>query len=80
MIFNVTASVGNRDGVFDAAYSFGPGPEEASMRGTPEEIGKEVTRFLLALTREDCKEMEYGTGQCFIELRIEPDLSQTQLS
>jgi hypothetical protein len=73
MLFNVRASVGNRNGVFDAAYSFGNGVgSEGRMRGSPEEIGAEVARYLTNLTPEDCKAMQYGTGRFFVELRIEP--------
>jgi hypothetical protein len=35
MLFRVEASVGNANGVFDAAYDFGEGSgEEAAMTGT----------------------------------------------
>lgn len=80
MLFRVQASVGNKEGIFDAAYSFGWGVgEEGGMRGTPEEIGAEVARFLSELTPEDCKTMEYGTGRLYVELRIEPDGPEVRL-
>ena len=74
MRFVVQASVGNADGVFDAAYNFGaPAGEEAQLRGTSEEIGAEVARFLSMLTPEDCKTMKYGTRRFFVELIITPE-------
>ncbi len=52
MRFWVEATVGNGDGVFDAAYDFGlgAGKAEAEMSGTPDEIGAEVARYLSRLT------------------------------
>jgi hypothetical protein len=74
MRFVVQASVGNADGVFDAAYDFGAGSgQEAQMHGTPEEIGAAVARFLSTLTTEDCKAMSYGTPRFFVELIITPE-------
>jgi len=73
MRFIVQASVGNADGVFDAAYDFGRGTgKEAQLHGTPQEIGAEVTRFLSTLTPEDCEAMRYDTSRFFVELIIEP--------
>jgi hypothetical protein len=73
MQFRVQASVGNADGVFDAAYDFGrPYGQEAQMQGTPQQIATEVARYLEGLTPEDCTTMEYGTGRFFVELQIEP--------
>jgi hypothetical protein len=75
MRFKAFASVGNGDGVFDAAYSFGSGLDgEATACGSPEEIGKEVARYLAELTPEDCKTMEYGTGRFFVDLHIALDV------
>jgi hypothetical protein len=74
MRFTVQASMGNADGVFDAAYDFGSSSgQEAQMQGTPQEIGEEVARFLSILTPEACKEMCYGTPRFFVELIIEPE-------
>ncbi len=76
MRFLVRASVGNAEGVFDAAYEFGrTRGTEAEFLGTPEEIGGEVARFLSALTAEDCQAMQYGTDRFFVELIITPDES-----
>lgn len=76
MRFVVQASVGNSDGIFDAAYDFGIGSgKEAKMHATSKEIGAEVARFLSTLTPEDCKAMRYGTRRFFIELIIEPEES-----
>jgi hypothetical protein len=78
MRFRVEASVGNADGVFDAAYDFGEGSgEEAAMTGTPEEIGKAVTRFLSSLSAEDCEAMRYGTSHFFVQLIMSPDEAVT---
>lgn len=74
MRFVVQASVGNADGVFDAAYAFGStSGEQAQFRGTPDQIGAEVARFLSTLTPEDCQAMRYGTPRFFVELIITPD-------
>jgi hypothetical protein len=74
MRFHVQASGGNADGIFDAAYDFGSGVgDEAEMHGTPEEIGKEVTRLLAQLTPEDCQAMRYDTPVFFIQLTITPE-------
>lgn len=73
MRFRVEASVGNSDGVFDAAYDFGEGSgEEASMTGTPQEIGEAVSRFLSSLSAEDCEAMRYGTSHFFVQLIVTP--------
>ncbi len=73
MRYAVQASVGNAEGVFDAAYDFGSGVgKEAQMNGTPQEIGDEVARFLSSLTPEDCEAMRYGTRRFFVELAIGP--------
>jgi hypothetical protein len=69
----VQASVGNADGVFDAAYDFGRiSGNEAQINGTPQEIGEEIARFLSTLTPDDCKAMSYNTPRFFVELIIEP--------
>lgn len=74
MRFLARASVGNADGVFDAAYDFGAAQgAEAEMFGTPDEIGTELVRFLSGLSLEDCQAMQYGTGQFFIEIVITPE-------
>lgn len=74
MRFLVKAAVGNANGIFDAAYDFGAiCGDEGQMRGTPEEIGAEVTRFLALLTPQDCEAMKYGTDRFFIVLTIGPD-------
>ncbi len=70
MKFTARASVGNANGVFDAAYDFGT-EIEAELTGTPQEIGNEIARFLSNLTPEDCKEMQYDTPRFFVELIIE---------
>lgn len=58
MRFRVDASVGNADGIFDAAYNFGKvSGEEAAMAGTPSEIGDAVAPYLAPLAPEDCKTM-----------------------
>ena len=45
MRFVATASVGNSDGIFDAAYDFGiSAGTEAQLCGTPKEIGEEARR------------------------------------
>ncbi len=76
MRFQMSASVGNSDGLFDAAYQFGNATNgEAQMSGTPEEIGAEVARYLSSLTPEDCREMQYGTQRFFIEFIVTPDES-----
>lgn len=74
MVFRVEASVGNADGVFDAAYDFGEGSgEQAAMKGTPREVGDAVGRFLASLTPEDCQAMRYGTPRFFVQLVITPE-------
>jgi hypothetical protein len=74
MRFHVDASVGNADGVFDAAYDFGSSAgEQAQVTGTPQEIGAEIARFLAALTPADCEAMKYGTSKFFVELIIVPE-------
>ncbi len=76
MRFFVEASVGNAEGAFDAAYDFGSGSgEEAHMKGTPEQIGAEVVRYLSTLTPDDCRELRYGTGRFFVQLIITPEES-----
>ncbi len=74
MRFRVEASVGNADGIFDAAYNFGEGSgEEAAMTGTPQEIGEAVARYLSSLSAEDCEAMRYGTSHFFVQLVVTPD-------
>jgi hypothetical protein len=74
MRFRIEASVGNADGVFDAAYEFGEGSgEEAAITGTPREIGDAVARYLSSLAPEDCQAMRYGTPRFFIQLVVAPD-------
>ena len=74
MRFRVDASVGNADGVFDAAYDFGEGSgEEATMTGTPREVGDAVARYLALLTPEDCQAMRYGTSRFFVQLIVTPE-------
>jgi hypothetical protein len=76
MRFRVEASVGNADGVFDAAYNFGEeSGEEAAMTGTAREIGDAVADYLMSLTPEDCQAMRYGTPRFFVQLVVTPDLS-----
>ena len=77
MRFRVEASVGNADGVFDAAYNFGlgAGESEAQMCGTPQQIRAEVERFLSTLTPEDCQAMKYDTPCFFVKLIIVPEES-----
>jgi hypothetical protein len=73
MRFQVEASVGNADGVFDAAYTFGEGSkEEAAITGTPREIGDAVAHYLASLTPEACESMQYGTAKFFVQLVISP--------
>ncbi len=84
MRFSVRASVGNSDGVFDAAYDFGDSVgDQGGMVATPEEIGAEVTRYLKSLDKADMDAMRYGTAHFFVELIIEPamqaGLDPTQL-
>jgi hypothetical protein len=69
MNYFAEASVGNGDGIFDAAYSFGDG---GALSGTPEEIGAAVTQFLKELTLEDCKTMRYGTSKFYVQLILTP--------
>lgn len=72
--FTVQASVGNADGVFDAAYDFGSEyGQEAGMSGTPQEIGEAVARYLSMLTSKDCEAMRYGTPRFFVQFVIEPE-------
>ena len=72
--FNVYASVGNADGVFDAAYGFGSEyGQEAETSGTPQEIGEAVARYLSQLTSEYCETMKYGTHRFFVQFVIEPE-------
>jgi len=74
MRFRVEASVGNADGVFDAAYDFGEGSgEEATITGTPREIGEAVARFLGSLSAENCEAMRYGTSRFFVQLIVTAD-------
>ena len=78
MRFRVEASVGNADGVFDAAYDFGEGSdEEAAITGTPTEVGDAVARYLSSLAPEDCRAMRYGTPRFFIQLVVTPVESPT---
>ncbi len=72
MTFRVDASVGNGQGVFDAAYDFSDGLGEATASGTPDQIGKAVARFLAGLLAKDCQAMRYGTDDFFIQLTIRP--------
>lgn len=78
MRFRVEASVGNADGVLDAAYNFGEGSgEEAAMTGTAREVGDAVAQFLASLTPEDCQAMRYGTSRFFVQVVITPEEPQT---
>ncbi len=73
MRFRVEASLGNGDGVFDAAYDFGSDSgEEAAMTGTPEQIGQALTRFLAALSPGACQAMKYDTDRFFVQLVVSP--------
>lgn len=75
MRFRAEASVGNGEGVFDAAYNFGEGSsEEAAFTGTPQEIGDAVARYLAGLTAADCRAMQYGTSKFFVQLTILPEV------
>jgi hypothetical protein len=74
MRFRIEASVGNEDGIFDAAYNFGEGSgEEAAMTGTAREVGDAVARYLASLTQEDCQAMRYGTSRFFVQLIVTPE-------
>jgi hypothetical protein len=78
MRFRVEASVGNADGVFDAAYDFGEGwGKEAAITGTPQEIGDAVTRYLSSLSAEDCEAMRYGTSHFCVHLIVTPEEALT---
>lgn len=79
MRFTVQASVGNADGVFDAAYDFGAeGGDEGQLTGTPEEIGFAMARYLSGLTPEACAAMRYGTDRFFVQLIITPEAQPEQ--
>jgi hypothetical protein len=74
MRFRVEASIGNADGVFDAAYDFGEGSgEAAAITGTPKEIGEAVARYLSLLSSEACEAMRYGTSHFFVQLVVTPE-------
>lgn len=73
MRFRVDASVGNAEGVFDAAYNFGDGADEATVSGTPEQIGDAIARYLASLRPEDCQAMRSGTDLFFVQLTISPE-------
>lgn len=73
MRFRVEASVGNGQGVFDAAYDFGDGICEASVTGTPQAIGEAVAHYLERLTDQSCQEMRYGTDRFFVQFVVTPD-------
>ena len=78
MRFRVEASVGNADGVFDAAYDFGEGSgEEPAITATPPEIGEAVARYLGSLSAEDCEAMRYDTPRFFVQLIITPAVALT---
>jgi hypothetical protein len=77
MRFRIDASVGDQQGVFDAAYDFWEYPDGTSSAGNGEggsiadEIGFQVARYLKQLDTSEVREwnQEKG-GQLFWELRI----------
>src|SRR5262245_11664745 len=72
--FRVEASVGNADGVFDAAHNFGEGAgEEAAMAGTPREIGDAVARCLASPGPDDRRAMRYGKSRLFVQPVVTPE-------
>lgn len=74
MRFRAEVSVGNGDGVFDAAYDFGEGSgAEAAVAGTSEQIGAAVTRYLSSLSPEDCQKMGHSMPRFFVQLVITPE-------
>ena len=78
MRFRVEASVGNANGVFDAAYDFGEGSGvEAAITGTPQQIGEAVARYLSSLSGEACEAMRYGTSHFFVQLVVTPEKAPT---
>jgi hypothetical protein len=73
MRWRVKATACNAEGPFDAAYEMGRGVgDEGGMVGTPEEVGRELARFLAVLTPEDVNTMKYQTGRFYLELILEP--------
>ena len=69
MKFHAHAAVGNAKGIFDCAYDFNNCGE---IDGEPREIGSALTTLLESLTAEDCQTMQYGTGEFYLQLTIEP--------
>jgi hypothetical protein len=63
------ASVGNLDGVFDCAYSFG---QDSRVVGTAAEIAEAVRQYLESLTSSDIETMKYGTSRFFVQFEVMP--------
>jgi hypothetical protein len=61
------ASVGNLDGIFDAAYSFG---DSSRVVGTPAEIAEAVQKYLESLSDENIEAMKYGTSRFFVQFEV----------
>jgi hypothetical protein len=71
-LWEASASAGNAEGVFDAAYAFGnPQGDEGHMLGTAQEIGGELARVLKGLTHDDVETMKYGTNRFYLQLTVE---------
>jgi hypothetical protein len=61
------ASVGNLDGVFDCAYSFG---QDSRVVGTPAQVAEAVRRYLESLSDENIEAMKYGTSRFFVQFDV----------
>jgi hypothetical protein len=71
-LWEASASAGNANGVFDAAYSFGNNKgDEGHLLGSAEELGTELARVLAGLTCGDVERMKYKTNKFFLEVVVE---------
>jgi hypothetical protein len=71
-LWEASASAGNANGVFDAAYSFGNSKgDEGHLLGSAEELGAELARVLDGLTCGDVEHMKYRTSRFFLEVVVE---------
>jgi hypothetical protein len=65
------ASVGNLNGVYDAAYNFSNNPEiEARVRGTASEIAEAIRIYLESFTDEETEAGKYGTSRFFVQFEV----------
>jgi hypothetical protein len=70
MRFKAKATLGNSHGIYDTAYQFG---DQGELVGTPDELAREVARFLGKFTEGEVQALRYGAPHFFVELLVTPE-------